>query len=89
MKAQYLEGNNMARMECRCGEVLSNSTVPNDIELRVYTEKEWDSIMENDTIEPWKIPLPTFDVWKCPKCERIYIFKEGSDKAVKIYSLEE
>jgi hypothetical protein len=76
-------------MECRCGEVLSNSIAPNDIELIVYTDKEWDHLMENDLIEAWKIPLPNYEVWKCPKCERVYVFKEGSDKAVKIYALEE
>ena len=78
----------MARMECKCGEVLSNSMAPNDIQLRVYTDKEWDSILAKDTIKTWKIPLPTYDVWKCPKCERIYVFKEELDAAVKIYSLE-
>lgn len=79
----------MARMNCRCGQVLSTVMAPNDIQLRVYTDREWDSILENDTIETWKIPLPAYDVWRCPKCERIYVFKGGSDKAVKIYNLEE
>jgi len=78
----------MARMECKCGELLSNSLAPNDIQLRVYTDREWDEILSVDIIETWKIPLPAYDVWKCPKCERIYVFKEGSDKAAKIYSLE-
>jgi len=79
----------MARMECRCGEVLSNSIAPNNIQLRVYTDKEWDSILVNDTIETWKIPTPSYDVWRCPKCETIYVFKEGSDKAIKTYILEQ
>jgi len=83
-----MEVDDMARMECKCGELLSNSMAPNDIELWVYTDKEWDAILENDTIETWKIPLPVYDVWKCPKCERVYVFEDGSDKAVKIYSLE-
>ncbi len=78
----------MARMNCRCGEVLSNSMAPNGIQLRVYTDKEWDSILENDIIETWKIPLPSHDVWKCPKCERVYVFAGGCDKAVKVYALE-
>ena len=79
----------MAKMTCKCGEFLSNSLAPNDIELRVYTDKEWDKISEADTINTWEIPLPSYDVWKCPKCERVYVFKEGSDTAVKIYVLEE
>ena len=83
----------MARMDCICGEYLSNTMVPNDIELHVYTDREWDAILENDTIETWKIPLPTYDVWRCPKCERIYVFgkgnEEGYNEAIKVYRLEE
>lgn len=79
----------MARMTCKCGEVLSNGAAPNKVELRVYTDFEWDRILEVDTIETWKFPLPTCDVWRCPKCERIYVFEEGNDTAVKVYCLEE
>lgn len=32
----------MARMTCTCGNQLSNHESPNDIQLRVYTDKEWD-----------------------------------------------
>jgi len=78
----------MARMTCKCGEVLSNSLAPNEIQLRVYTDKEWDALHENDIIETWRIPLPTFDVWRCPVCERIYVFSVGNEKAIKIYALE-
>ena len=79
----------MARMECKCGELLSSSIAPNDIQLRVYTDREWDKILENDIIETWKIPLPTCDVWRCPKCKRIYVFAKGNDKAIKVYAIEE
>lgn len=83
-----MEVINIAKMECKCGETLSNTMAPNDIQLRVYTDKEWDKILESDTIESWKIPLPTYDVWKCPKCERVYIFKGGYGAPIKVYSLE-
>lgn len=79
----------MARLKCRCGEVLSNSLVPNNIELWVYTDKEWDDIMTVDTINTWEFPSPTYDVWKCPKCQRIYVFEEHNNKAVKVYKLED
>jgi phosphoribosylamine-glycine ligase len=78
----------MVKIECKCGELLSNSMPLNDIQLKVYTDIEWDKMFENDIIETRKLPLPTYDVWKCPKCERVYVFEEGSDKAIKIYSLE-
>lgn len=77
------------RMQCKCGEVLSNSTAPNDIQLRVYTDKEWDDIINMGEIDSLNIPHPEFDVWRCPKCERIYFFEDGNYKTTKIYKLEE
>jgi hypothetical protein len=56
----------MARMTCTCGMELSNHEVPNDIELVVYTDKEWDKICDCDTLEPWMIPRPKYKVWRCP-----------------------
>ena len=79
----------MARMNCKCGEILSNSEAPNDVELRVYTDREWDNILSVDTINTWKIPLPKYDVWRCPKCERVLVFEEGNDRAIKEYILAE
>ena len=37
---------------------------------------------------PWKIPLPKYDVWMCPKCKRIYVFEDKNDKPIMIFSLE-
>ncbi|MCL2400471.1 MAG: hypothetical protein FWC91_12105 [Defluviitaleaceae bacterium] len=79
----------MARMTCICGEILSTTAVPNDVELWIYTKKEWDSILENDSIETWKIPLPIYDAWRCLKCERVYIFEPNNNKAIKVYKPEE
>jgi hypothetical protein len=62
---------------------------PNDIQLRVYTDKEWDSILSQDVIESWKFPIPTLDVWRCPKCERIYVFEDDNSEAIKVYKLED
>ena len=76
----------MARIHCKCGEVLTNSLAPNDIELRVYTDIEWDEIINCDVIDPIMIPFPKNEVWRCPKCERIYVF--DGDTVIKIYGLE-
>ena len=81
-------GGNMARMLCKCGELLSNSQSPNNIVLHVYTDEEWDGIFNCDSICPWLIPLPKNDVWKCPKCQRIYVFGEHNDIPIAVYSLE-
>ena len=75
----------MAKMLCRCGNTLSNSLTPNDVELRVYTDEEWDHIIQtNGKLED--LPVPKNDVWRCPVCERIYFF-EGN-KSIKVYALE-
>jgi hypothetical protein len=64
---------------------LDNQATPNDIQLKVYTDKEWDKIFDCESINPWEIPLPKYDVWRCPNCERIYVFKEGIEEAIKVY----
>jgi len=79
----------MVRMVCKCGAELNNQESPNDIQLKVYTDREWDTIFDFDSINPWMIPLPHYDVWKCPKCQRIYCYEDGRDKPIKIYYLEE
>jgi hypothetical protein len=56
----------MARMTCTCGAKLDNHEAPNDIELVVYTDKEWDEICNCDSIEPWMIPSPKYEVGVAP-----------------------
>ncbi|MGL5149743.1 MAG: hypothetical protein ACRC7N_04105 [Clostridium sp.] len=73
----------MAKYDCKCGEVLWNGNTPNDIELVVYTDREWSKILESDTVETWNLPEPKYDVWMCPKCNRIYVF--DGNKLVKQY----
>ncbi|GGH61404.1 hypothetical protein GCM10008014_36810 [Paenibacillus silvae] len=77
----------MARFQCKCGATLSNSEAPNDVELVVYTDKEWDRIINlGDLIDPITIPFPRYDVWRCLHCERIYVFDK--DTVIKTYVLE-
>lgn len=78
----------MARMQCSCGALLSNGQAPNDIELVVYTDREWEAMFECEQIEPWKIPPPKYDVWRCPECKSIYVYEKGSDRPVMVYRLE-
>lgn len=78
----------MARMSCKCGEVLSNTAAPNDIQLRVYTDKKRDDINNMGEIDSINIPHPKYDVWRCPKCERIYVFEDGNYSAIKVYKVE-
>lgn len=78
----------MARMTCVCGTELSNYEAPNDIQLRVYTDREWDEIFDCDSIHPWMIPEPKFDVWRCPICKRLYVYGDDKELPVMIYRLE-
>lgn len=68
----------MARFECSCGNVLSNSLCPNDVELHVFTDSEWDNIIAKGKIDDTlNIPSPKYEVWRCPKCLRIYFFDDN------------
>ena len=78
----------MARMTCLCGKTLSNHECPNDIELKVYTDKEWEEIFDCESIQPWLIPIPRYNVWRCPACKRIYVYEGKKDKPIMIYKLE-
>lgn len=78
----------MAGFLCRCGESLSNTEAPNDVQLRVYTDKEWDDIINCETLDPISIPFPKYDVWRCTNCERIYFFDWGYGEPIKVYKLE-
>lgn len=79
----------MARMTCTCGAKLSNQEAPNDIQLRVYTDREWDAICNCNSIQPWMIPAPKYDVWRCPVCKKIYVFEGSKESPIMIYCLKE
>lgn len=74
----------LARFTCKCGNLFSNSACPNDIQLTVFTDPEFDEILKLDSV--YDIPLPENDWWKCPLCERIYVFDRGT--LIRTYSLE-
>jgi len=80
----------MAVVWCKCGERLWNGADPNLIQYTVYSDPEWINILDlvDSGLEyGFDLPEPTHDVWRCPKCERVYIY-EGN-KLVKQYVLEE
>ena len=81
----------MARLKCKCGEIMWNGNVPNDIELWVYTDKKLECILEKDDISSFELPdLFEYNVWRCPKCKRLYVFDEQEDTnhAKYVYKLE-
>jgi hypothetical protein len=75
----------MAKFTCRCGKTLSTTVHPNDVVSHLYTDSEFDAITQSDgKLED--LPLPKYDVWRCPECKRIYFFEEN--KAIQTYVLE-
>lgn len=79
----------MARLQCNCGEYLSTVEAPNDVQLHVYTDREWDEIINmGDSIDPLLIPDPKREVWRCTNCDRIYVFNEDNTVS-KVYIVEQ
>lgn len=79
----------MARVSCRCGNVMSTTQCPNDIQLHVYTDREWDNILDSGITDLLDIPSPKYDVWKCPRCSRVYVYNKGYGEPVKVYIPED
>jgi len=78
----------MAKTLCVCGNILSNVEAPNDVELNVYTGRQWAEIAKMGMIDSLDIPGPTYDVWRCPECERVMVFDIRNDRTVNFYALE-
>ena len=77
------------RVYCKCGNVISTTQCPNDVELRVYTDKEFDDIINMEINDPLDIPRPKQDVLICPECKRIYVYNHGYGPPIAVYKLEE
>jgi hypothetical protein len=78
----------MAVFRCVCGKGLSNSTCPNDVQLIVFTDREWETIQESvkEGMDIYDAELK-YDVWRCTECSRIYVF-EGN-KVIRQYIIED
>jgi hypothetical protein len=78
----------MATLECKCGYILSNTSAPNAVQYHVYSDYEWEKILKNDYIHTTDIQKPSYDVWICPNCHRIYVFSDEG-VVIKIYRIED
>jgi rubrerythrin len=68
-------------LKCDCGNSISN----NMNTIIAYTDFEWDEkTMGVKLIK--NIPKPQRDVWYCPECDKIFVFKNGTLK--KQYIIE-
>ncbi|MCS1350900.1 hypothetical protein [Mechercharimyces sp. CAU 1602] len=71
----------MASMICKCGEVLSNRESPNDIQLHIFTDKEWEEIIAKGQIETVELLISEVDIWRCPSD----VFHEGEGMDIDSY----
>ncbi|MBR1599068.1 MAG: hypothetical protein IJ661_09185 [Lachnospiraceae bacterium] len=82
----------MARIQCKCGELLWNGQTPNESLLWVFSDRKMCNIYEQDSIDTLSLyNLIDYDIWKCPKCNRLYVFEHDnpSNTVKKIYKIEE
>ncbi|MGE5417103.1 MAG: hypothetical protein ACM3UZ_10265 [Acidobacteriota bacterium] len=61
----------MGRMQCKCGNILSDAEVPNKVRMWVHTNDEWLSVVQKlmDGKWDWK---RQWAIWYCPECKRVY-----------------
>lgn len=69
----------MARFLCACGNTLSNSRGPNEIEYYAFSPSQWEFLMTCGDIDVMEIPDGEGEIWRCPKCKRLHWFPDGSD----------
>jgi len=51
---------------------------------------EWDDIINIGMVDSGDLPRPVYNVWRCPVCVRVYVFKKGNNSPLlKVYALEE
>lgn len=79
----------MARLQCKCGQQLSNSTNP-EIEYKVFSDEEWISLLDRTDAgeNPINFVGNSVFFWKCLNCKRLYFFKDNLDKPVAVYQEE-
>ncbi len=70
---------------CKCGNVMSDSTVPNKVVYWTYFEDEWEKQIQDIL---GKIHYPFIrTVWHCDKCDRLYNW-EPKDNKLYTYFIE-
>jgi uncharacterized protein with PIN domain len=77
----------MAKILCKCGQILSNSTVPNEVVIHMFTDKEINEILVQDSVPAIELYRRSNEVWHCSNCDRLYFF-DKNDKLEKIYRIE-
>lgn len=79
----------MARLECECGFILSNSNNP-EIQYQIFSDSEWLEVLDR-TDEGEKLinlSINKIIMWKCSNCKRLHLFEKNNDIPVHTYKIE-
>ena len=68
----------MSKIKCYCGNVIHLGEIPNRNEYLFIPDIEFDEISSNSDIEKTYLDAKRF--YKCPICERLFVFWNDDDK---------
>ena len=71
----------MAEMECECGENLFITSEDSDITLWAFPDGQLEEILATGQAGQLDLTDAKFEIWRCPKCKRLYIFTYPSEQA--------
>lgn len=75
---------------CKCGNDMWNGEIPNDIEYTVFSDGRMNEILEKDTVDTiYLAQMNDYNVWRCPKCGRLYVFEKSKSEVLRVYKPED
>ena len=77
----------MGALECRCGNRLSDTSVPGDIVFHQFSDIQMHDILRQDYISTMDLYKSSAKIWKCPICYRLYTF-DSDGKVLEVYTKE-
>jgi hypothetical protein len=84
---------------CICGNPMSDSGSPNDTEHLLISNRSMEQLQDlvdgevekDGTVDMWPEhweQSKALEVWKCYKCQRLYLNPKGPSEQVIVYSIE-
>ncbi len=73
----------MPKRVCSCGSVLKYNDIPNEIEYLFISDTEYNDFEGNIDAEDVYMKMKSF--FKCPNCNRLWVFWNGFDKPPQEY----
>lgn len=73
----------MPKMTCTCGNILSYSRIPCDIEYKFISDVDYEGYSGSIDAEVLYQKMKSFLM--CPKCKRLWLYWNGFDEKPKEY----